>query len=270
MAAPPRSYLDVGGTTTTTTLRAYDDYRAMPGSRDDDDDEDDKGFVNKAAFRAQTDQLVELYGLPEWRRDEVQAMEPHGGGHDGRVYRLFKDHRKYAVKRFRDGISLQLIDFHRALQRCTADGFFEVHSQRPDGPSAMVPLDKDALAVVRRAVVPVAWIHYKGQRCLVYEWIEHDADPQRRLSEADVRSLRAQVDLCHALGFCHLDITARNVLVRPEKDGGAVLIDYDCVTRVGTVPLCGTPPESSARVKNRDTVRLDDDEHLWTRLLQGM
>ncbi len=233
----------------------YDSYRAVTGkepSRADgyNDDWDDRGFVNPETFRAQTDALIELYALPEWRREEVHSMEPHGGGHDGRVYRLFKDHRKYAVKRFRDGISTQLVDFHRALRDCCAK------------------VDADTLATVRRAVVPLAYLQYKGQRCLVYTWSERDpAAPGAALTADQVRSLRAQVDLCHALGFCHLDITARNVL-RTEDD--AVLVDYDCVTRVGTVPLCGTPPESSARVQRRDAVRLDDDEHLWARLLKGM
>ncbi len=227
---------------------AYEDYRpiakgAVPA---EDEDEDDQGFVNRATFRAQTEALIELYALPEWRRDEVQLMQPYGGGHDGRVYQLFRDHRKYAVKRFRDGISTQLVDFHRALRECRSAGV--------------------ALDTVRRAVVPLAFLQYKGQRCLVYPWIEHD--PARALTASDVAALRAQVDLCHALGFCHLDITARNVL--RTEEAGAVLIDYDCVTRVGTAPLCGTPPESSARVQRRDAVRLEDDEHLWTLLLRGM
>ena len=93
--------------------------------------------MNKAAFRAQTDQLVELYGLPEWRRDESAGHGAHGGGTTDACTRLFKDHR-VRRRRFRDGIRSSSSTF-TALQ-CTADGFFEVLSQRPDGPSAIVPL----------------------------------------------------------------------------------------------------------------------------------
>ena len=59
------------------------------------------------------------------------------------------------------------------------------------------------------------------------------------------------------------------MLVRPEKDGGAVLIDYDCVTRVGTVRYVARRPRAARASKPRHRAPLDDDEHLWTRL-QGM
>ncbi len=116
--------------------------------------------------------------------------------------------KKHALKRFRDGISHQLISFHEALLGADAD---------PGG-----RFDADVLALVRRAVVPIAFVMHKEQICLVFEWIEND--PDRAVNDADARSLRAQLDLCHALGFCHLDVTDRNVLL---TESTAILMDYD-------------------------------------------
>jgi hypothetical protein len=132
------------------------------------------------------------------------------------------------------------VAFHEALRG--ADGRF----------------DADVLAAMRRAAVPIAWVEHKEQRCLVFEWIEND--PERAATGRDVQQLRAQLDVIHALGFCHLDVTQRNILLTEDT---AILMDYDCVTRIGTVPLCGIAPENCARVKRRDKVRVEDDEHLW-------
>ena len=74
-------------------------------------------------------------------------------------------------------------------------------------------------------------------------------------SECD--SLRAQIDLCHKLGFCHLDISPRNIL---PKRGPAVLMDCDCVCRLGRSALI--PPESSRNVKDRDA------EYVWEQPLR--
>jgi len=38
---------------------------------------------------------------------------------------------------------------------------------------------------------------------------------------------------CHSLGFVHLDITPRNILVTVDT---ALLMDYDCVCQIGEVP----------------------------------
>jgi len=101
------------------------------------------------------------------------------------------------------------------------------------------------------------------QKALVFAWI---LNTRRALTAGDRESLRAQIDLCHKMGFCYLDITARNIL--PTKRGPAVLIDYDCVCRVGRSALGPIPPESSPSVKDRDAVAFEDDEHLWEQLLQ--
>ena len=97
----------------------------------------------------------------------------------------------------------------------------------------------------------------------MFDWIPN---APRALTAVDRESLRAQIDLCHKLGFCHLDITARNIL--PAEDGPAVLMDYDCVCRLGRSALGPLPPESSLRVKRRDAVRFEDDEFLWEQLLR--
>jgi hypothetical protein len=198
-------------------------------------------FVDREKFRAQADRLIALHGLAEWRKGEdVQAIVPLTAGNDGQIFTLFRHDAKYAVKLFKDGISHQLVAFHEALRG--ADGRFGA----------------DVLVTMRRAVVPIAWVQHKEQRCLVFEWIEND--PDRAVTDRDRQSLRAQLDVIHALGFCHLDVTPRNILLAEDT---SILMDYDCVTRIGTVPLCGIAPENSARVKRRDKVRVEDDEHLW-------
>jgi hypothetical protein len=197
-------------------------------------------FVNRDNFRAQAERLIALYGLREWRRQDIQAIMPFGGGNDGQIFTLFRNDTKHAVKLFRDGVSHQLVAFHEALSR--AGGRY----------------DAGVLAIMRRAVVPLAWVQHKGQCCLVFEWIEND--PDRSMTDRDQQSVRAQLDVVHDLGFCHLDVTPRNVLLTEDT---AILMDYDCVTRIGTSPLCGIAPENCARVQRRDKVRVEDDEHLW-------
>jgi hypothetical protein len=212
-------------------------------------------FLNRDAYRAQAQRLCAELQLAEWTRDSIQAIVPFGDGNDGQIFQLFRDNVKYALKRFKDGISLQLIEFQEVLQRATAQADV-VDSDRGRG-----HVDSAVIALVRRAAKPIAYVLHMDQICLAYEWIAND--PERQITTTDLRSLRAQLDLCHALGFCHLDVTQRNILL---TDQTAILMDYDCVTKIGTSPLCGIAPENCARVKSRDCVRVEDDEHLWNQL----
>jgi len=69
----------------------------------------------------------------------------------------------------------------------------------------------------------------------------------------------------HWLGFCHLDITARNIMLADE--GKCYLMDFDCVCKIGLVQLGPLPEESSEVILRRDPAGIADDLHLW-RLLQ--
>jgi len=70
----------------------------------------------------------------------------------------------------------------------------------------------------------------------------------------------------HWLGFCHLDITKRNILL--ALGDKCYLMDFDCVCEIGRSPLGPLPPESSEPILRRDPADVEDDTHLW-QLLQG-
>ena len=187
--------------------------------------------------------IIQLWALPEITL--FQAITPiNNGGNDGEILKLFVDHKARAVKRYKSGTNAQLVRFHEALHSYVA---------------ANAELDPVAVLVLS-VVRPVAWMSHLEKLCLVFQWFPHE---KRSLTPEDMSSLRAQVDFCHSLGFCHLDITARNILL---SDKAALLMDYDCVCRVDDCPLGPIPPESTERVKKRDAVRIVDDEALWNDL----
>jgi len=90
---------------------------------------------------------------------------------------------------------------------------------------------------------------------------------QARLPTArDRAQVRAQMKFLHWLGFCHLDITKRNILL--AHGDKCYLMDFDCVCEIGKSPLGPLPPESSEPILRRDPAEIEDDTHLW-QLLQG-
>jgi len=90
---------------------------------------------------------------------------------------------------------------------------------------------------------------------------------QARLPTArDRAQVRAQMKFLHWLGFCHLDITPRNILL--AHGDKCYLMDFDCVCEIGRAPLGPLPPESSDPILRRDPAEIEDDTHLW-QLLQG-
>jgi hypothetical protein len=51
-------------------------------------------FINRDAFLVQAQRLCELLKLPEWRKSDIQAIQPLGGGNDGQIFELFKGDKK--------------------------------------------------------------------------------------------------------------------------------------------------------------------------------
>jgi len=86
----------------------------------------------------------------------------------------------------------------------------------------------------------------------------------RQPTAGDRAQVKDQMKFLHWLGYCHLDITKRNVLL--GNNDKCYLLDYDCVCAIGLCPLGPLPPESSDPVKRRDPAEVEDDLHLWYQL----
>lgn len=110
------------------------------------------------------------------------------------------------------------------------------------------------------AAVPVGWILHLDKKGLVFNYVV-GPEPPREPNANDEAQIQAQMEFCHLLGFCHLDITERNILL--ADDDKALLMDFDAVCQIGKSPLGPLPPESSDRVMRRDPVKIADDDHLW-------
>lgn len=85
--------------------------------------------------------------------------------------------------------------------------------------------------------------------------------PGRRLTEkdkVDLSKVKSTVDELHKHGFCHLDISLRNILVNKKQ---AELIDFDLMTPIGQASILPLPTDvSSENAINRFQIEMDDDD----------
>jgi len=109
----------------------------------------------------------------------------------------------------------------------------------------------------------VGYVVHKEQIGLVFNYV---VQPRvaRQPTAGDRAQVKDQMKFLHWLGYCHLDITKRNVLLGDNNK--CYLLDYDCVCAVGLCALGPLPPESSDRIKRRDPAEVEDDLHLWYQL----
>ena len=202
------------------------------------------------------DALISLRKLPDLTEDAEMVRKLKGGsGNDGYICQVFLDGKAHALKVMHNGVTKELLRFHEALLK-----YSESTTLQPTGKLKVHP-GADA---VLRVVIPVGFMVHETRKGLVFPWI-YPPKISRKLTAKDFEALRAQVDFCHLLGFCHLDITARNVLLSDQQ---AYLVDYDCVCGIDRSVLFPVAPENTLSVKQAQPVSLEDDEHLWNRLKQ--
>jgi len=99
----------------------------------------------------------------------------------------------------------------------------------------------------------VGWATHMGKKGLVFRYVVQPRED--RLPDAgDQAQAEAQMQLVHQLKYVHLDLTARNLLLGDE--GKCFVMDFDCVCRIGEVPLGPLPNESSKPIMRRDPAQV--------------
>jgi len=195
--------------------------------------------------------IVEMLHLPDCSKT-LQAMRALSQGNDGKLNKIFIDHVPHVVKFYKTGINVQYVTFQQTLL-----------VQR-DSPEAKRHPGYEAVYFV---AVPVGYVKHQNRIGLVFPFVVPPRDEEKRgITVEDRAQVRVQMEFLHWLGFCHLDITARNIL--QGRNGKCYLLDYDCVCAIGRCPLGPVPPESSKSIMQRNPAEVLDDLHLW-RLLQG-
>jgi len=192
-------------------------------------------------------EVVDIWGLQNFT-DNYQGMRSLAQGNDGKVNQIFIKHQPHVVKFYKTGLNAQYVTFQQSLlvQRDSAD------AQRQPGYQAVYFI-----------AVPVGYVVHKEQIGLVFNYV---VQPRvaRQPTAGDRAQVKDQMKFLHWLGFCHLDVTERNVLLGDNNK--CYLLDYDCVCAVGLCALGPLPPESSDRIKRRDPAEVEDDLHLWYQL----
>jgi len=102
-----------------------------------------------------------------------------------------------------------------------------------------------------------------GQPHLLYEYYEPTMRPLP-ITRDHQKALREDINDLHDCGFCHLDLTRRNIV--QDTEGELHLVDFETVCPIGEVCQVPVPPESSDNVKAGKPVTLKDDERLWNLL----
>jgi len=211
--------------------------------------EDDEEVIRSDKVRDQQNvpEVINIWKLPNCT-DDYQAMLSLAQGNDGKVNKIFIKHKPHVVKFYKTGLNAQYVTFQQSLlvQRDSAD------AQRQPGYQAVYFI-----------AVPVGYVVHKDQIGLVFNYV---VQPRvaRQPTAGDCAQVKDQMKFLHWLGYCHLDITDRNILLGDNNK--CYLLDFDCVCAVGLCALGPLPPESSDRIKRRDPAEVEDDLHLWYQL----
>jgi len=220
-------------------------------ARSDSEDGDTRTVARSGQMRADAyvDDVVQTWNLPDLT-DTYDYVTPLSEGNQGDVYFMLNKAKPYALKIYKTGVNRQYTEFQKDLLR------------NIDNPEAKAHPGYEA---VYFAAMPVGWAIHMGKKGLVFRYVTPPRKSRRPTAE-DRAQVRDQIDFLHWLGYVHLDITDRNIMLADR--GRCYLMDYDCVCKIDEVPLGPVPTESTeAILTQRFPAEIDDDEHLW-QLLQ--
>jgi len=174
----------------------------------------------------------EVPGVKVLSKDDIMTIAALDEGNDGKVYRVQLRKGSAAIGKW--------------AKRGMSQFWLDLMAKGPN---------KDLLS----GGIPFAQVKIDGELVLLYKFHEvEDVREDVPLSdEALVESLLKQVRALHELGFNHMDIAPRNVLL---TENGLVLIDFNLVVRHQSFPVLPVPRDvSSPRVLDHRPVRASDD-----------
>jgi len=213
------------------------------------------GTVAHAAVRpdkmrgdAFLEQVIQNAELPDMT-ESYEMITPLDGDSGGLVYMLVNDGMPYVLKLHKSGPTQRYAEFQKSLLKHASDAEAQVHP---------------GYQAVYTSAFPVGWATHMGKKGLVFRYVVPSRKP-RKPTAKDRAQLQDQIDFLHWLGYVHLDITDRNILLADESK--CYLMDYDSVCKIGHVPLAPVPFEyAETPLLRRHPAHLDDDDHLWQHL----
>jgi len=191
-------------------------------------------------------EVIQNAKLPDMTAYDV--VMPLSEGNQGDIYKMVVKAKPYVLKIYKSGLHRQYTEFQKDLLK------------HIDNPEAKAHPGYEA---VYFAALPVGWATHMGKKGLVFRYVAQ-AGKSRRPNAGDRAQVRDQINFLHWLGYVHLDITDRNILL--ARNDKCYLMDFDCVCKIGDVPLGPLPKESSEPIMRRDPAELGDDDHLWQHL----
>jgi len=194
------------------------------------------------------DDVVHAWKLPDMT-NTYDLVTPLSEGNDGDVYYMLDQEKPYVLKIYKSGVNRRYSQFQLDLLK---------HMDNPEAKA------HPGYAAVYFAALPVGWAAHMGKKGLVFRYVVQPRKA-RKPTANDRAQVRDQIDFLHWLGYVHLDITDRNIMLA-DKDK-CYLMDYDCVCKIGDVPLGPLPSEcTETLLTRRFPADLDDDDHLWQHL----
>jgi len=176
-------------------------------------------------------------------------VEPLSEGNQGDIYYMLEKAKPYALKIYKTGLNRQYTEFQRDVLKNLDNPVARAHP---------------GFAAVCFAALPVGWATHMDKKGLVFRYVVSPRK-SRRPTASDRAQVRDQIAFLHWLGYVHLDVTDRNIML--ADDNKCYLMDYDCVCKIGDVPLGPLPTECpEALLTRRYPADLDDDDHLWQHL----
>jgi len=194
------------------------------------------------------EQVIQNAKLPDMT-ESYDMITPLRSDAGDRIYMLVNEGMPYVLKLYNSGITRQYAEFHQVLLKRASDAEAKAHP---------------GCAAVCHAAMPVGWATHMGKKGLVFRYVVPPRQP-RKPTANDRAQVRDQLAFLHWLGYVHLDITDRNIML--AEDEMCFLIDFDSVCKIGHVPLGPLPNECTEELLTRRfPARLDDDDHLWQHL----
>lgn len=193
-------------------------------------------------MRGEDKTLIDIDFLGELNEDEILSSKLVNEGNDGKIYKICLKDRDVCGKYYKRGIDKHHCDFIKSAHNYVNQS-----------------TDKDEILSTNwfNLIVPSKKWKNKGEVLLIYRW----KDAEEHSKKDDIIPLIICLRFMHYLGFCHLDVSKRNMIT---NSGVRYLIDAALCCKIGEYTIKPYPIDvSSDNIKNRlRCTQWDDDKGL--------